>query len=83
MAEGLAKSIWPKGIEIESAGTIPSKVNPLAIEVMNEIGIDLSKQYSKSPDNLPPCFFIHLDYVITLCAEEVCPVLISDAKKLH
>jgi len=50
---------------------------------MKEIGLDITKHYSKSPDNLPPRFFINLDYVITLCAEEVCPVLVSKAKRLH
>lgn len=83
LAEGLAKSLFGDTTEIESAGSRPSMVNPLAIEVMKEKGIDISKNYSKMTDNLSPCFLVNLDYLITLCAEEVCPVLASKAKKLH
>ncbi len=83
LAEGIAKSIFPGDVEIESAGSQPTKVNPLAIEVMKEVGIDVSKHYSKSTDQLSPRFLVDMDYVITLCAEEVCPTLVSKAKKLH
>jgi arsenate reductase len=83
LAEGLAKSLFGDDVEIESAGSKPSKVNPLAVEAMKEVGIDLSNHYSKTADNLSPRFLVKLDYVITLCAEEVCPVLVSKAKKLH
>lgn len=82
LAEGLAKSLL-LSVEINSAGSKPSKVNPLAIEALREIGIDISKNYSKTADELSPRFLVDLDYVITLCAEEVCPVLVSKAKKLH
>jgi len=82
LAEGLARNLFPNA-EIESAGSRPSNLNPYAITVMKEIGTDISKQYSKSLDALTPEFIIGLDYVITLCAEEVCPMLISKAKKLH
>lgn len=82
LAEGLAKQIFPDA-EIQSAGSKPSKVNPLAIEALKEIGIDITKHHSKSTDELASGFLASLDYVITLCAEEVCPVLISKAKKLH
>ena len=50
---------------------------------MKEIGIDQSKHYSKSVDDLDSEFLTQLDYVITLCAEEVCPTFISQAKRLH
>lgn len=83
LAEGLARNIFSSDVEIQSAGSQPSKVNPFAVEVMKEVGIDLSKHYSKSTDGLSPRFLVDLDYVITLCAEEVCPVLVSKAKKLH
>jgi arsenate reductase len=83
MAEGLAKEILGKGYTIESAGSTPKKVNPFAVQALKEIGIDISKNYSKSTDDLSPRFLVRIDYVITLCAEEVCPVLISKAKKLH
>lgn len=82
LAEGLARNLLPT-IEIKSAGSQPAKLNPFAVLVMNEIGIDISKQYSKSYDDLAPKFLVNLDYVITLCAEEVCPMIVSKAKKLH
>ncbi len=82
LAEGLAREIFPN-FEIKSAGSHPSKLNPFAVQVMKEIGIDISKHYSKSVDDLSPKFLASLDYVVTLCAEEVCPVLVSKAKKLH
>ncbi len=82
MAEGLAKNIFGDKAEIQSAGSQPSgKVNPIAIEALKEIGIDISKNYSKFYDELPAKFFADLDYVITLCADEVCPVLSSQKQK--
>lgn len=83
LAEGLAKKIFGDKAEIESAGSQPSKVNPLAQEALVEIGIDISTHSSKSVDDLDPRFVTNLDYVITLCTEEVCPVIITKAKKLH
>lgn len=82
IAEGLAKKEFPEAW-IESAGSMPGKLNPHAVSVMKEIGIDISKHHSKSVDDLDPRFVSSLDYVITLCAEEVCPVVISRAKRLH
>ncbi len=82
LAEGLAKHLFPDA-EIESAGSNPGKLNPFAIQAMNEIGIDISAHYSKSVIDLNPNFVNNLDYVITLCAEEVCPVIITKAKRLH
>lgn len=83
LAEGLARSLFSGAVDIESAGSKPSNLNPLAVEVMKEVGIDLSKNFSKTADNLSPHFLVQLDYVITLCAEEVCPVIVSKARKLH
>jgi arsenate reductase len=83
LAEGLAKKLFGGGAEIESAGSQPSRVNPLAVEALRESGIDISAHRSKSIDDLTPGFLADLDYVITLCAEEVCPVLMSKAKRLH
>lgn len=82
LAEGLARRAFPI-MEVQSAGSQPGKLNPYAVAVMKEVGIDISKHYSKSTDELPQDFLDKLDYVITLCAEEVCPVVISKAKKLH
>lgn len=82
LAEGLARKVFPEA-EIQSAGSHPGKLNPYAVQVMKEIGVDISKQYSKSVDDLDPNFVANVDYVITLCAEEVCPIIISKAKRLH
>lgn len=84
IAEGLANQILGAGHEVQSAGSEPSgKVNPFAVQVMKEVGIDISKHFSKSWDDLPPRFFVGLDYVITLCAEEVCPTISVKSQKLH
>jgi arsenate reductase (thioredoxin) len=84
LAEGLAKSIFGNDAEIASAGSIPSGVvQPLAIEVLKEDGIDISQHKSKSVEHLDIGFLNSLDYVITLCAEEVCPILTSKAQKIH
>jgi arsenate reductase (thioredoxin) len=84
MAEGLAKDLFGNYAVVESAGSEPSgKVQPWAIEILKEEGIDISKHWSKSTDQLSPGFLANLDYVITLCAEEVCPTLPSQAKRLH
>jgi arsenate reductase len=84
MAEGLAKSMLGQGHNIQSAGSIPSgEVHPNAVIAMDEIGIDIRDQFSKSTDDLDKDFIDNLDYAITLCAEEVCPVLPTKAKSLH
>ncbi len=82
LAEGLAKKLFPNA-DIRSAGSHPGRLNPFAVIVMKEIGIDISKNYSKAIDDLSFGFIAGLDYVITLCAEEVCPTMVSRAKKLH
>ena len=84
IAEGLAREILGKNNVIESAGSIPTgKINPNAVWTMNEIGIDISSQHSKSIEDLEKSFMDNLDFVITLCAEEVCPILNNNAKKIH
>ncbi len=83
MAEGFLKSFDDK-LEVFSAGTNPSsQVHPKAVQVMNEVGIDLSKNYPKHSDQ-----FIseELDFVITVCgnAKETCPVFTGKVgKQLH
>ena len=69
MAEGLARVKYPKG-HFQSAGSVPSSVNPWAKRVMSELGIDLSSHSSKSVDDIAEGSF---DVVATLCAEESCP----------
>lgn len=84
LAEGLAKRLFGNWARVESAGSEPSgKVQPWAIAVLKEQGIDISQHTSKSVESLSPAFLASLDYVITLCAEEVCPALITKARRLH
>ncbi|MBI3544156.1 MAG: arsenate reductase ArsC [Deltaproteobacteria bacterium] len=83
LAEGLARHAFGPSAHVESAGSKPSTLNPLAVAALAESGIDISRHRSKSVDELDSTFVARLDYVITLCAEEVCPVVLSKAKKLH
>ena len=80
MAEGIARSLAPAGVTVSSAGSAPTRVNPLAIQVLAEIGIDASGQRSKSVGEIPPD---GVDAVITLCAEEECPVFLGKARRYH
>jgi len=80
MAEGLARHILGESTEVLSAGSKPATVNPHAIDAMAEIGIDITGQYSKSVDMIDPS---GLDLVVTLCAEEVCPILPGQVRRLH
>jgi arsenate reductase len=80
LAEGLARSLAPAGVKISSAGSAPSTLNPLAVQVLAELGIDSSGQYSKSVNEIPPD---DVDVVVTLCAEEVCPVFLGKALRVH
>ncbi len=80
MAEGLARQILGERAEVSSAGSEPAPVNPRAVEAMAEIGIDITGQYAKSVDTID---LSGLDLVVTLCAEEVCPVLPEQVRRLH
>jgi arsenate reductase len=82
MAEGLINHFLGDKIAAFSAGTEATYVNPTAIEVMKEIGIDISKHQSK---NLTVFDGQSFDYVITLCgnANETCPLYIGGTKKIH
>ena len=80
MAEGLARQILGERAEVLSAGSNPASVSPLAVEAMAELGIDITGQYSKSVDTIDPS---GLDLVVTLCAEEVCPILPAQVRRLH
>lgn len=80
MAEGLARHLLDGNIEILSAGSSPSSVNPHAVEAMAELGIDISDHYSKSVNDID---VDTIDMVVTLCAEEVCPVLPGRVRRLH
>jgi len=80
MAEGLARAQFGDRTQVQSAGSRPSRVNPYAVEVMRELGIDITSQASKSVDTIDAA---SVDLVITLCAEEVCPVFLATARRLH
>ncbi len=82
MAEGLINHDLAGKLQAFSAGTEPSQVNPLAVEVMKEIGIDISRHRSKSLDEFKDEKF---DFVITLCdhAAETCPVFFGGTKRIH
>jgi len=72
IAEGLLNTIYGRRYEAYSAGIEPSKVNPYAVEVMKELGIDISNNRSKSIEEFRDANF---DYVVTVCdnAKEACP----------
>ena len=80
MAEGLGRMLFGDRAPVMSAGSEPSTVNPFAVEVMRELGVDLARHHSKSVQNVDPA---PIRTVITLCAEEVCPVFLGKARRLH
>lgn len=82
MAEGLVNHDLAGRVQAYSAGVRPKSVNPRAIAAMGELGIDLSRHYSKSVDDLPEKDF---DLVITVCdhAQEQCPIFPGRAKVMH
>ena len=80
LAEGLARRIAPAGTIVLSAGSNPWRVHPMAVRVLGEVGIDISGARSKGMDE------IHLeraDLVVTLCTEEVCPMVPAAVRRLH
>ena len=83
MAEGFLKYLDPE-LEVFSAGTRPAqRVNPFAVKVMEEIGIDISGQV---PENADMYIDKEFDYVITVCdnAREICPVFTGKvSNRLH
>jgi arsenate reductase len=80
MAEGLARAFLGDRAEVFSAGSQPSRVNPYAVGALAEIGIDIAGHRSKSVDEFDVSA---LDLVVTLCAEEVCPLLPPGVRRLH
>ena len=80
MAEGLARQRFGARIAVQSAGSQPSRVNPYAVEVMREVGVDLATHRSKSVQTIDPA---PVSTVVTLCAEEVCPAFLGQARRLH
>jgi arsenate reductase len=80
MAEGIARQLAGERLVVQSAGSAPSRVNPLAVRALAEIGIDIAGSRSKSVDEIDRAA---VDTVITLCAEEVCPVYLGSVRRLH
>lgn len=82
MAEGWARYLRGDLIEPFSAGTKPQGLNPLAIKVMAEVGVDITGQSSKHIDSLRTQNF---DFVVTVCglADESCPAFPGSAKRAH
>jgi arsenate reductase (thioredoxin) len=80
MAEGLARKLFGGRIAVHSAGSEPSTVNPYAVEVMREVDVDITTHHSKSVQTIDPAT---VGTVITLCAEEVCPVFLGKVRRLH
>ena len=76
MAEGLLKYLYGEFYEVKSGGNEPKKLNPYAVQVMAEIGVDISKYRSKSLNEFEG---IKFDYIITVCggSNEVCPVVLG------
>jgi protein-tyrosine-phosphatase/catechol 2,3-dioxygenase-like lactoylglutathione lyase family enzyme len=80
IAEGLARARFGEAVRVQSAGSRPTRVDPDAIAVMREVGVELSAQTSKSVEVIDPA---GVDLVITLCADEVCPLGLADVPRLR
>jgi arsenate reductase len=80
MAEGLARHLLGGRVEVASAGSAATSVHPAAIAVLREQGIDISNQRSKSVDEIDAASF---DVIITLCADEVCPIVPARVTRWH
>ncbi|PIP20722.1 MAG: hypothetical protein COX40_03235 [Candidatus Omnitrophica bacterium CG23_combo_of_CG06-09_8_20_14_all_40_11] len=82
MAEGFLRHLAGNRFEVFSAGVNPTEVNPLAIKVMGEVGVDISGQRSKSVMEFIGQKF---DYVITVCdnAKQTCPIFPGKYEKIH
>jgi arsenate reductase len=80
MAEGLARALAPPGYRFFSAGSEPGVLNPLAVRALAEQGIDIAHHRSKGVDDVP---LAEVDTIVTLCAEEVCPVVPGSVRRLH
>ena len=77
MAEGFVNDMFPGTLEAKSAGVEPSKINPYAVKVMKEAGVDISGNTVNNPGDFKD---IDFDYLITLCdhARETCPAFLTN-----
>ena len=80
MAEGLARSMAPPGYRFYSAGSEPGTLHPLAVAALAEMGVDISHHHAKGLAEIP---LAEIDTIVTLCAEEVCPVVPGDVRREH
>lgn len=80
MAEGLARALAPAGYRFLSAGSDPGVINPLAIQALAEQQIDISSHRAKGLEGIA---IEEVDTIVTLCAEEVCPVVPGNVARLH
>jgi len=82
MAEGWTRTLKTGQIDAYSAGTDPGRLDPRAVKVMAEAGVDISDHFSKSLDDLHE---VSLDVVVTVCgaANETCPVFPGDTVVVH
>jgi arsenate reductase len=81
MAQGFAQSLIPHAVNAFSAGTQPQGLNPLAVAAMAEVGIDISRNPSQRPQDIP----VNFDVVVTVCdhAHETCPVFSGAPRIIH
>ena len=85
MAEAWMNRLWGERFEAESAGLEPGTLNPLAVAVMKEVGIDISGKATRSVFDLYKAGTL-FSYVITVCDEtaaEACPIFPGNAKHIH
>jgi len=80
LAEAVGRHLAPAGTVIISAGSQPLSVRPQALDVLREAGISTEGLHSKSIDQIDKT---GVDIVVTLCAEEACPVFPGKARRLH
>ena len=80
MAEGWARRLAPSGVGVHSAGSEPGTLNPFAVRAMAEVDIDISGHVSKPISDVAAD---RIARVVTLCAEEVCPVFPGEVERLH
>jgi protein-tyrosine-phosphatase/catechol 2,3-dioxygenase-like lactoylglutathione lyase family enzyme len=80
MAEGLARHRFGASVRVQSAGSQPSQVNPFAIRALEATGISSQGHSSKNVDTIESD---SVDLVITLCAEELCPVFLGNARRMN
>lgn len=79
MAEALARHVFGDAVRVLSAGSAPSRVNPYALRALDELGVDASGLHSKHVDTIDP---EGVDLVVTLCAEESCPLFLGAAPRM-